>query len=115
MRRDVERSQEAEVIDSQVERLITLREAAAGLPCRRAGRRTHVATIFRWTTVGVRGVVLESLQVGGVRCTSAEALQRFFERCTDQGGGPPAPAARTTAARQRAIAAAEKELERLGV
>ena len=28
---------------------------------------------------GVRGVILEALQVGGRRCTSVEALQRFFK------------------------------------
>jgi hypothetical protein len=103
------------VIDSQIEQLITLREAAATLPRRRASKKTSVSTLYRWASSGVRGVRLETLRVGGSLLTSREAMQRFYEACTAQGGGPPAPAARTTAARQRAIAAAEKELERLGV
>jgi Protein of unknown function (DUF1580) len=49
-------------------------------PPRRRGRNAHVSSVYRWSTVGCRGVVLESLQVGGTRCTSREALQRFFER-----------------------------------
>ena len=29
---------------------------------------------------GLRGIVLETIQVGGTTCTSQESLQRFFER-----------------------------------
>ena len=59
-----------------------MRAAAARLPCRRAGKRPHVATVYRWAKRGLRGVVLETLQVGGTLCTSHEALQRFFEALT---------------------------------
>jgi len=62
------------------ENLITLSAAAKRLPQRRRGKRPHASTLFRWTTRGLRGVVLESTQVGGTRCTSLEALQRFFNR-----------------------------------
>jgi hypothetical protein len=68
-----------------------------------------------WASSGIRGIRLETLTVGGSKLTSREALQRIFEACTNQDGGPTAPAARTTAARQRAIGAAEKELAKLGV
>ena len=43
--------------------LISLADAAGELPRRRRGRKTHVSTLFRWTTIGCRGVVLESLQM----------------------------------------------------
>ncbi len=36
--------------------------------------------LYRWATEGLRGVHLETIQVGGTLCTSIEALQRFFER-----------------------------------
>lgn len=68
------------MIDSTIETVISLADAAKELPRRRRGRRTHISCIYRWSTVGCRGVVLETLQVGGTRCTSREALQRFFER-----------------------------------
>ena len=68
------------MIDSASETLISLADAAEDLPRRRRGRKTHVSTLFRWTTTGCWGVVLESLQCGGTRCTSRQALQRFFER-----------------------------------
>jgi hypothetical protein len=73
--------EEADVIDSQIEQLITLGEAAATLPCRRAGRKTSVSTLYRWASSGCRGRVLETLQVGGSKLTSRESLQRFFEHC----------------------------------
>lgn len=63
--------------------LITLREAAATLPHRRGGRPTHSATLFRWATEGLRGVKLEVVQVGATKCTSREALQRFFAKLAE--------------------------------
>lgn len=61
------------------EEVLTLREAAHRLPRRASGRRLHHATLYRWATDGLRGVRLETIQVGGTLCTSIEALQRFFE------------------------------------
>ena len=66
------------MIDCNRETLLTLSEAAKLLPARRAGKKTHISCLYRWTKTGCRGVVLESLQVGGTRCTSKEALARFF-------------------------------------
>lgn len=68
------------MIDINVETIISLAEAASFLPRRRAGKKPHVSCIYRWTTQGCRGVRLESVQIGGTRCTSREALSRFFER-----------------------------------
>ncbi|MGD9720564.1 MAG: DUF1580 domain-containing protein [Pirellulales bacterium] len=71
------------MIDPKIERLITLRQACKMLPKRRRGKSVHISCIYRWTLNGVRGVILESLQVGGTRCTSREALHRFFERLSE--------------------------------
>src|SRR3954452_24975808 len=68
------------MIDSTNESIITFSQAADDLPRRRKGRKTHISTLYRWATVGCRGVVLETLQCGATRCTSREVLQRFFER-----------------------------------
>jgi hypothetical protein len=103
------------------EALISLPDAAKALPRRRRGRNAHVSTLFRWTTIGVRGVVLESIQIGGTRCTSREALQRFFEQLSLQHqtgavAGQPGPSTgrRTTAQRQRQSAEAGRKLAELG-
>jgi hypothetical protein len=101
------------MIDPNSESLISLSEAARHLPRRRAGKRPHVSCIYRWTTSGCRGVVLESVQVGGTRCTSKEALARFFRRLT-QGGAADAPTVRTCAQRQRAAEKAMRDLEQAG-
>jgi Protein of unknown function (DUF1580) len=109
------------MIDSANETLITLANAAKLIPRRRRGRKTHVSTLFRWTTIGRRGVVLESIQVGGTRCTSREAMQRFFERLSESRqvgavGGQPGSIARrrTIAERQRQSAEAGRKLAELG-
>ncbi|WP_425613523.1 DUF1580 domain-containing protein [Anatilimnocola sp. NA78] len=60
------------------EQILTFSEAAALLPRRRAGKPVHISCIYRWTNSGCRGVILEAIQIGGTRCTSKEALDRFF-------------------------------------
>jgi hypothetical protein len=112
------------MIDSASETLLSLAQAAGELPRRRRGRKTHVSTLFRWTSAGCRRVVLESIQVGGTRCTSREALQRFFERLSESrqagavGVGQPQPGpsvgGRTIAQRQRASAEAGRKLAEMG-
>lgn len=68
------------MIDPLNESIVSLSDAAKALPRRRGGKRPHVSCIYRWTVNGCRGVVLESIQIGGTRCTSKEALSRFFQR-----------------------------------
>lgn len=76
------------MLDLENERLMPLNEVPRlkWLPTRR-GRRTHVSTLRRWARDGRGGVRLESVLVGGIRCTTVEALHRFFERTTAQRDG----------------------------
>ncbi len=78
-------------IDILSESVLSLTEAASSLPRRRKGKRPDVATLYRWSTVGCRGIRLETIQVGGCRCTSKEAMQRFFDALTAQSAGEPIP------------------------
>ena len=74
------------MIDLTTETVISLTEAAKRLPARRSGKRPHVATLYRWSQRGCRGVRLETCQVGGTRCTSVEALQRFVNQLSKSTG-----------------------------
>jgi hypothetical protein len=67
------------------EEIIPLRDAVKLVP-RCNGKRLHIATLYRWTTSGCRGVTLEAIQVGAVRATSRQALERFFRRLTAAAG-----------------------------
>lgn len=104
------------MIDFERESVISLVEAAKSLPSRRGGRRPHISCLYRWTTVGCRGTVLESIQIGGTRCTSREALTRFFAAL---GAGPEPHFAertgRSPAQRVRESNAATRKLARMGV
>jgi hypothetical protein len=109
------------MIDSTTETLISLADAAKSVPRRRRGRKTHLSTLYRWATVGVRGVVLETLQCGGSRITSKQALQRFYERLSGPdptgpcgGHAGPVPTRRSVARRQREIAEAGRKLAAKG-
>lgn len=106
------------MIDPTTESLVSLTEATKRLPRRRAGKRPNVSTLYRWSTAGCRGVILESIQIGGTRCTSREALARFFCRLTDPNGlgaARPETSRQHTRRRQREIAAAERALDREGL
>ena len=50
-----------------------------GLLPKRNGKKVHHSTIYRWTTKGARGRVLESRLIGGVRYTTVAALNRFLD------------------------------------
>jgi hypothetical protein len=70
------------MLDITQETLIPLREAPLHLPARCNGKRLHISACYRWISRGVRGVVLESIQIGGTTYTSLEALQRFGDELT---------------------------------
>lgn len=80
------------MIDISQERVLSFAEAADVLPRRRGRKKPHVATLYRWSQRGCRGVQLETIQVGGTKCTSVEALQRFFQQLSGPasvgGAGP---------------------------
>ncbi len=68
---------------------------------RATGQRPHLSTALRWATRGSKGIVLESVFLGGRRLTSEGAVHRFTRRCTEQATGcddivvvPPAQADR---------------------
>lgn len=69
-------------IDIARERVIAFADAPREIPRRRGGKRVAVATLHRWSRKGLNGIRLETIQVAGTRCTSIEALQRFFDRLT---------------------------------
>ena len=102
------------MIDPNTETVISLNEAAKVLPRRRRGKTPNVSCLYRWTNTGCKGVVLEWIQIGGTRCTSREALRRFFEALTSQQTGG-IPATRSPTQRSRDIAAVERELDKAGL
>jgi hypothetical protein len=83
-------------IDALTEVLRPFAEAARRLPALRGGKPVHPATVWRWATRGVRGrdgaaIRLESIKVGGTLCTSDQALVRFFQALSADGGQSAAP------------------------
>ena len=104
------------MIDIATETVLSLNDAVSRLPRRRRGSRPHVATLYRWAQSGLRGVKLETIQIGGTCCTSREALQRFFDALTrserDAKLNPRTPPDRE---RDRRIENAEAECERAGI
>jgi len=77
------------MIDIEHEKLITLDDAVKFAPGFN-GKCASMAAIRSWATRGMRGVRLETIFAGGRRCTSPEAVQRFFEALTRaRDGGHP--------------------------
>ncbi|HZZ70766.1 MAG TPA: DUF1580 domain-containing protein [Pirellulales bacterium] len=102
-------------IDYRTHTLLTFAQAAASLP-----HRPHASTCFRWSTRGIRGIRLATIQIGGILFTSEEALQHFFEELNAKriGEAPPVAAQPKAGTTQRQAAhrlAVKQELQRLGV
>lgn len=72
------------MFDITQEQLLTFRDLARSLPCRRGDRPVHVATIHRWRSRGLNGIRLEAMRIGGAWTTSREAFRRFVDRLTTQ-------------------------------
>lgn len=68
----------------------------------------NVSTTWRWATVGVKGVKLETMLIGGRRRTSHEAYGRFLASINSGK-------VVTTKQRLKAIEAAEREADMLGL
>jgi hypothetical protein len=65
----------ADILDEQ---FVTLENACKFIPGLRPGKNVNRSTIYRWSDSGVRGVRLETIQVGGRRMTTHEAIKRFI-------------------------------------
>jgi hypothetical protein len=91
------------------EHLIAVADAPSVIP-----GRPHKGTVWRWVLNGIRGIKLESIVVGSKRFTSREAVDRFISATTAVANGEPAPT-RSPRAREREIARATDELDRMGV
>jgi hypothetical protein len=100
---------------------ITLRQAAAELPSRRAGKKTSIQSLYRWTGRGLRGEKLKYMMIGATRCTTREWMREFFERLTrataadGPAGAESAPSLRSPGERRRGNARARRALEKMGV
>lgn len=77
------------------EKLLSFARAARSIQPIREGRPVAPATIWRWATHGARArdgrmVQLQSWKVGGTRCTTVEALVRFFDALNSDADTVPA-------------------------
>lgn len=103
------------MIELGTEELMTLTAATRVLPHRRRHRPVNVSTLHRWATRGLRGVRLETVQVGGTKCTSREALDRFFAALAAQSQSGAPDGGVTQPVRPQAVRRALGDLEDLGV
>jgi hypothetical protein len=98
------------MIETIVERPIPLRKIpAAAIPGQ--GTSSFIPTpLHRWCLLGVRGIRLESVMVGGRRCTSIEALNRFFQAVTAAANGDRQPMAAGSRARREQAGAVQEDV-----
>lgn len=66
------------------QQLLTAREIGQMIPSRISGKTVSPATIRRWQTVGLRGIHLGYVIAGGLRCSTKDHLEEFFEQLTQQ-------------------------------
>ena len=101
------------MLDLQNEQALTLNEARRLSYVKgRSGNNVSLCTIHRWSTRGVRGVLLETAKCGGTVITTAEAVLRFVAHLS---GRPDAVSTRPTTQRHCSIAKANKSLDDEGI
>jgi hypothetical protein len=104
------------MIDIHEETVIPVREIPARIPDNpRTGKKVNLATVFRWSQRGVRGIKLETILIGGTRHSSLEALQRFSDRATAVADGATSAIVSTPPARRKAHEKASRELDEAGI
>jgi len=67
------------MIDTIEEKPIPLDQIPAEHIPGRGGKPVHQVTLSLWYRRGIRGVKLETILIGGRRCTSLPALNRFYQ------------------------------------
>lgn len=97
-------------IDPLSEDLITLSQASKFLP-----NRPCIQTVYRWSKIGIRGFVLETIQCGNTRCTSRQAVARFIKALSVDTQVTPEPAPRSKSKRETASKKAGDALQKMGV
>ncbi len=102
-------------IDVHLEQVLSLHDALTIIPKTRRGKSAHISTIHRWVQRGLQGVRLETISIGGVRCTSREALQRFFTRVTQVMDGRDAIARDGPVGEGRRAQQVEAQLDLIGI
>lgn len=91
------------------ETLRRLSEQAQRLP-----NRPSPSTIWRWANKGIKGVFLETVQIGGVIYCSDEALERF-NRAISERRSKAVNAPRSRRQRSESVKNAEAILARAGI
>src|SRR4051812_22603726 len=95
------------MIDTIAERVFPLDQIPPEMIPGRDGKPVRNVTRGLWHRRGVRGVRLETVMWGGGRCTSLEALARFYEAVSQAKAlgnrRPQAIATRTRRQRDRAV------------
>ena len=94
-------------IDIETEEMVPITRSPMHIP-----GRPHISTVVRWCTRGVRGLVLESVIVGGRRFTSVEALSRFVAHLSSPGV---ATSSRVTQQQRAEMEAVERRLDGHGI
>jgi Protein of unknown function (DUF1580) len=105
------------MIDTVAERPIPLDQIPPEAIPGRGGNPVHKVTLSLWHRRGIRGIRLETIMVGGRRCTSLEALSRFYQAISqkpDPHHEPKAIATRTRRQKNKAVRKAIDELAESG-
>ena len=117
------------MIDLERETPVTLAEAPRLIPAinavpgMEARKPLHPRTIYNWATRGKRGVVLETVPMGGILVTTREAIKRFFgrlsvareQRMIEHEHGSPRPQRRRATQTQEYLRARERLAREHGI
>ena len=111
------------MVDCVSAQLRALRDYCGKIPGHRKGSRTHISTLIRWATKGVKTpagerVKLRAVRAGSKWLTTDEWFEGFIATLTtasQPGGDAAAAPIRSPAERNRAAADSVRQLDERGV
>ncbi len=87
-----------------------LSEQAKRLP-----HRPNASTLWRWSKRGIKGVRLETVNIGGVAYCSDGALDQFLKATNEPSSSSSTPRRRSKRECRESVKRAEKILEKAGI
>lgn len=96
-------------IDPFEETVLPFAKAVRELPQLKKNAHVHPETLWRWATRGLRGIKLETVQIGGVIFASVESLHRCVDALAQAKGHE--PVSRPSSQHQDEI---ERQLQQFG-
>lgn len=80
------------MLDFARDQIVPIGEVRLFLPRAASGKLRSTRSIYRWANTGLRGIILETVKIGGSTFVTHTALNTFFQKTAVPRPDPKEPA-----------------------